>query len=284
MKAPAPRSSQTPIRLLRRAAHVAIENGTVVASGHTILSGLSLTIEAGEHVAIVGPSGAGKSSLMGLLLGWHRLAEGRLLVDGRPLTAERLVALRRETAWVDPGIQLWNRSLLDNLTYSAEDQGLDRLMPAIDAAELRSVLRRLPQGLQSPLGEGGALVSGGEGQRVRFARALMQQGVRLALLDEPFRGLARGQRTSLMDEARAHWRDATLVCITHDVEETLDFDRVIVIEDGQRGGSGAPRRLALGGTRYAGLLAAEAEARDTLWQAGAWDRLRLENGHVIRIA
>ena len=284
LKPPAPRGRQTPIRLLRRAAHVAIENGTVLASGHAILSSLSLTIEAGEHVAIVGPSGAGKSSLMGLLLGWHRLAEGRLTVDGRPLTAERLVALRRETAWVDPGIQLWNSSLLDNLTYSAEDQGLERLMPAIEAAELRKLLKRLPQGLQSALGEGGALVSGGEGQRVRFARALMQQGVRLALLDEPFRGLARGQRASLMAEARAHWRDATLVCITHDIEETLGFDRVIVIEDGRVAESGAPRDLATGGTRYAALLAAEAEARDTLWQAAAWDRLRLENGHVIRIA
>lgn len=283
-KAPAPRAAPAPIRLLRRAAHVAIENGTVVASGHTILSSLSLTIEAGEHVAIVGPSGAGKSSLMGLLLGWHRLSEGRLTVDGRPLTAEHLPALRRQTAWVDPGIQLWNASLLDNLAYSIEDQGLERLMPAIDAAELRSVLKRLPQGLQSMLGEGGALVSGGEGQRVRLARALMQQGVRLVLLDEPFRGLARGQRSSLMAEARAHWRDATLACITHDVAETLDFDRVIVIAEGRVVESGRPRDLASGGTRYAALLAAEAEARGTLWQAGAWDRLRLENGHVIRIA
>lgn len=282
--AAAPRAGRAPIRLLRRAAHVAIENGTVVASGHTILSSLSLTIEAGEHVAVVGPSGAGKSSLMGLLLGWHRLAEGRLTVDGRPLTAERLPSLRRETAWVDPGIQLWNASLLDNLTYATDGSGLDRLMPALEGAELRGVLKRLPQGLQSALGEGGAGLSGGEGQRVRFARALMQQNTRLVLLDEPFRGLARGQRADLMAEARAHWRDATLLCITHDVEETLGFDRVIVIENGRVAEAGTPRDLARGATRYAALLAAEAEARETLWQDGGWNRLKLENGHVIRIA
>lgn len=283
VKAPAPRAGLAPIRLLRRAAHVAVQGGTVVASGHTILSSLSLNIEAGEHVAVVGPSGAGKSSLMGLLLGWHRLTEGRLLVDGRPLTTDRLPTLRRETAWVDPGIQLWNSSMLDNLTYSAENPSLERLMPAIDAADLRGVLKRLPRGLQSHLGEGGALVSGGEGQRVRLARALLQEGVRLALLDEPFRGLARSQRATLMDEVRDHWRDATLLCITHDVEETLSFDRVIVIEDGRAVESGAPGMLAATRTRYAALLAAEAEARNSLWNAG-WDRLRMENGHVIRIA
>jgi ATP-binding cassette subfamily B protein len=174
--------------------------------------------------------------------------------------------------------------MLDNLTYSAEEPSLERLMPAIDAADLRAVLKRLPRGLQSHMGEGGALVSGGEGQRVRLARALMQEGVRLALLDEPFRGLARSQRATLMDEVRDHWRDATLLCITHDVEETLSFDRVIVIEDGRVAESGAPNILAARATRYAALLAAEAEARNTLWKAGAWDRLRMENGHVIRIA
>lgn len=278
------RRQRAPIRLLRRAAHIAIEDGAVVASGHTILSGLSLRIEAGEHVAIVGSSGAGKSSLMGLLLGWHRLQEGCLLVDGRPLDSGRLATLRRQTAWVDPGVQLWNRSLLENIGYAVEDNALERLGPVINAADLRDVVKRLPQGLQSLLGEGGAMVSGGEGQRVRLARALMQDGVRLALLDEPFRGLARPQRAALMAEARSHWRDATLLCVTHDVSETGSFDRVIVIEDGRIVEMGAPQRLARPGTRYHQLLRAEAEARASLWSSGNWNRLRMEDGHVNRIS
>ena len=76
------------------------------------------SLRTGEHVAIVGTSGAGKSTVLGVLLGWHLPAAGTVTVDGAPLCA---VALRATTAWVDPAIQLWNRSLLDNLLYAATD-------------------------------------------------------------------------------------------------------------------------------------------------------------------
>lgn len=99
-----------------------MEGVVVVAGGHTILRDIDLSMQAGEHMAIVGPSGAGKSSLVGLLLGWHRPAAGRVLVDNNtPMTGERLRTLRHETAWVDPAMQLWNRSLLDNLRYGAPE-------------------------------------------------------------------------------------------------------------------------------------------------------------------
>ena len=98
---------------------VELERVAVRVAGHGILESVDLRIAAGEHLAIVGPSGAGKSSLVGLFLGWFRPAAGRLLVDGRPLTPDRLAALRRATAWVDPQVQLWNRSLLDNLLYGS---------------------------------------------------------------------------------------------------------------------------------------------------------------------
>jgi ABC-type multidrug transport system fused ATPase/permease subunit len=108
---------------------------TIHAAGHTILAGIDLAIEPGEQVAIVGPSGAGKSTLVGTLLGWHRPAAGRILVDGEPLTGERLARLRQETAWVDPAVQIWNRSLLDNLRYGAEaGNGEGAAAPMIDEA------------------------------------------------------------------------------------------------------------------------------------------------------
>src|SRR5262249_20764919 len=91
---------------------LSLEDVTVKVAGHTILEEINLKVESGCHVAIVGPSGAGKSSLVGLLLGWYRPALGRILVDGEVLDAARLERLRRETAWVDPSVQLWNRSLL----------------------------------------------------------------------------------------------------------------------------------------------------------------------------
>lgn len=263
-----------------RAVPLQIRHGQVVAAGQTILHDLNLQVAAGEHVAIVGPSGAGKSTLLALFLGWHRLAQGELWADARTLDAPGLLALRRQTAWVEPGVQLWNRSLLDNLSYASGDEGLPRVGAAMAAARLREVLEKLPDGLQTRLGEGGALLSGGEGQRVRLARAFMQDGVRLALLDEPFRGLDRGQRAQMLADARRWWQGATLLCVTHDMSETLGFDRVLVVDDGRIVEDGAPQMLARGHAYYAALLRAEQRVHNELWQGPQWRRLQVRDGAV----
>jgi ATP-binding cassette subfamily B protein len=260
---------------------ITLEGVSVRAAGHTILTDLMLSLAPGSHVAIVGPSGAGKSSLVGLLLGWHRPATGRVLVDGLPLDDRHLAWLRQVTAWVDPAMQLWNRSLLDNLCYGAASDPTTRVAQAMAQADLRSVLDRLPDGLQTLLGEGGGLVSGGEGQRVRLGRALARPGVRLVILDEPFRGLDRERRCLLLQRARQVWSTATLLCITHDVGATQDFARVLVVEDGQIVEDGAPATLAVRpGTRYRALLDAEVTVHEGLWAHGLWRRLRLVEGRV----
>jgi ATP-binding cassette subfamily B protein len=266
-----------------KSAAIAIEmqEVSVVAAGHAILRDVRLSVGPGEHIAVVGPSGAGKSSLLGLLLGWHQAASGRVLVDGEPLRGERLPQLRRETAWVDPAVQLWNRSLLENLRYSPAAGPHSALGRVLESAELAELLARLPEGLQSPLGEGGASLSGGEGQRVRLARALWQQGVRLALLDEPFRGLDRSQRQHRLAQARSFWQDATMLCVTHDVQETRSFTRVIVVEDGRIVEDGAPEELAADpASRYRTLLDIEESLWSGVWDASLWRRIRLEGGRV----
>ncbi|WP_437632050.1 ATP-binding cassette domain-containing protein [Sorangium sp. So ce854] len=259
---------------------IAFERVRIQAAGHVILDEVDLRIAAGSHVAIVGASGAGKSSLVGVLLGWHRASEGRVLVDGRPLDGERLRALREETAWVDPAVQIWNRSFLDNLRYGAPDDAAD-FGAVVDEAELREVLERLPEGQKTLLGEGGGLVSGGEGQRVRFGRAMLRGGARLAILDEPFRGLDRERRRALLARARRRFRRATLLCVTHDVGETRAFERVLVVEGGRVVEDGAPAELAARpGSRYRALLDAEAAVQRGLWSSGGWRRLRVARGRI----
>jgi len=252
----------------------------VQAGGHTILDDVSVDIPAGSHIAVVGPSGAGKSSFVGLLLGWHRLEEGALLVDDAPLDPASLTALRRETAWIDPQVQLWNRSLLENLTYAVDQQDLSRVRELIETSGLLGVSSRLPQGLQSRLGEGGTLLSGGEGQRVRLGRALLSPSSRLALLDEPFRGLDRDQRNALMASARNWWAGTTLLCVTHDVAATRDFSRVLVIEDGRIVEDGRPADLARAATRYRALLDSEDRVTRQRWAAAHWRRWRLSGGRL----
>jgi ATP-binding cassette subfamily B protein len=253
---------------------------SVRTAGKTILEDVNLDVPAGSHVAIVGASGAGKSSLVGLLLGWHRPAQGELLVNGAELRGERLRRLRSATAWVDPTVQLWNRSLLANLEYGSE---LDppALSPVLEAAELMDTLEHLPHGLEGSLGEGGALVSGGEGQRVRLGRALLRKGARLVVLDEPFRGLDRERRSALGARARELWKGATLFCVTHDVSDTLEFPRVLVIANGRIVEDGVPRELAARtNSSYRALLDAERGARRELWRSRAWRRLLLRGGKL----
>ena len=264
-----------------RGVAIAMSGLTVEAAGTTVLEDIDLAIAPGEHVAIVGPSGAGKSSLVGLLLGWYRPARGRLEVDGRPLVGDQLRALRRATAWVDPAVTLWNRSFLDNLRYGADRDGELPLAEILSKARLREVLERLPDGLASELGEGGGLVSGGEGQRMRVGRALARPAARLVILDEPFRGLDLATRRDLLAIARRWWRDATLVWVTHDVAETAAFDRVLVIDGGRLVEDGDPavlgRRAA---SRYAALVRGDRAMHATAWSAARWRRIWIERGKL----
>ncbi len=264
-----------------RGVSIRLENVTVRAAGHTILQGVNLNIDAGTHVAIVGASGAGKSTLVGLLLGWHKPSAGRVLVDDCAPVGERLSRLRRETAWVDPAVRLWNRSLMANLYYGNARQRPISLGRVLRGADLRGVLETLPSGLQTPLGEGGGFISGGEGQRVRLGRAMARENVRLVILDEAFRGLDRGKRRTLMAEARSWWPRATLLCISHDVGDTLDFDRAVVVEHGLVTEVDDPHTLARNpNSRFSAMLNAEGDVRTGLWTSTGWRHLRMEDGEI----
>jgi ATP-binding cassette subfamily B protein len=275
---PSPRATTDPAG---KGVDLALQGVSVQASGHTILEQLNLDIAGGSHVAIVGPSGAGKSTLVGLFLGWHRAAEGEVLVAGQPLDAAALDRIRLETAWVDPAVRLWNRTLLENILYGSPGHARVPLQEALIGAGLPGVLERLPDGLQTLLGEGGALVSGGEGQRIRLGRALVGMEKRLAILDEPFRGLDPEARCALLAEARRHWESATLLCVTHDISSTRGFSRVLVVDGGRVVEDGAPHQLAeQEGSHYRRLLAAERSLQTRVWSHASWRRVRMVSGRL----
>jgi ATP-binding cassette subfamily B protein len=265
-----------------RGVSISLEGVNIGAMGHTILNDVNLDINAGSHVCIVGPSGAGKSTLVGVLLGWYRPTTGDVFVDGEPLNQDRLEQLRRETVWVDPNIQIWNRSLLQNLQYGeGATDSLRRIGEVVEQADLIPLLKKLPKGLQTRLGEGGALVSGGEGQRVRLGRAMLKRSPRLVILDEPFSALDRERRQELLLLVRHLWRDATLVCITHDVSESVEFERVLVVDNGHIVQNGAPSQLLQqSGSRYEQLLRADQVVHQQVWSKAAWRRIRLERGQI----
>jgi ATP-binding cassette subfamily B protein len=262
-----------------RALAVHFEHVTVRAGGHELLKDVSTSIPAAQHVAIVGASGAGKSSLLALLLGWHEPATGHISIDGELLDAARLARLSEETARVDPALRLWERSFYDNLVFGATSDPQAALPDALARADLLPVLEQLREGLQANLGEGGVRVSGGQGQRVRLGRALMRARARLVLLDEPFRGLPREQRCALLRSVREHWSGATMLFVSHDIRDSADFERVLVVADGRIVEDGAPAALASDPhSRYAALLEAERTQAGGLWRAAHWRRTSIGNG------
>jgi ABC-type bacteriocin/lantibiotic exporter with double-glycine peptidase domain len=263
------------------AAALNFDHVTVRAGGHTLLEDVTVRIDAGSHVGIVGTSGAGKSSLVGLLLGWHTPSVGTVTVDGETLQGMALAMLRREIIWVDPSVHLWNRSLLDNLLYGSAREGAVDLADVLHQADLHPVLEHLPEGMQTSLGESGALVSGGEGQRVRLARGMLRERPRLVILDEPFRGLDRTRRSEFLTRCRTRWSAATLLFVTHDIHETLTLPRVLVVEGGHVVEDGDPQVLAANpDSRYRALLDAEDAVRVGLWSDASWRRVRLEGGSL----
>lgn len=259
--------------------HVRLEQVDVLASGSQILGNVNLDVKPGEHVAVVGPSGAGKSSLVGLLLGWYTASNGRLTVDGEDLDGDTLESLRKRTSWVDPAVQIWNRTFLENLHYGHDNES--GISETLRRADLMSLLEKMPDGLQTRLGESGSLVSGGEGQRVRLGRAMLRKDADLVVLDEPFRGLDRQTRHLLLQRSRELWQGATLFCVTHDISETEDFERVLVIEDGKLAEDGNPQAL-IGNPEsvYARLLQAERETMEEVWNNPRWRKLFLDRGHL----
>jgi ABC-type bacteriocin/lantibiotic exporter with double-glycine peptidase domain len=258
---------------------ITMDHVSVSAGGHVVLADLNIRIAPGEHVAIVGTSGAGKSSLAGLVLGWHRSTTGEVAVDGRAIDSAALARLRRSTAWISPEVHLWNRSLLENIQYSATDDAT-AMAEVLDMAALIPLVETLPDGLQTPLGESGRRLSGGEGQRVRFGRGLHRSQVRLVVLDEAFRGLECARRLRFLAVARRRWAHATLLNITHDIEQTLAFDRVLVMDGGRIVEDGSPQELSRARSRYRELLDAAKSVSDNVWSAAEWRAMRLDDGRL----
>lgn len=252
---------------------VVFDGVCVRVTGQEVLTTTTLRIQAGQHVALVGQSGAGKSTLLALALGLTDPSEGSVSVDGRQLADGGSQAVWPTVAWVDPQVRVWNRDLAGNLAPRADPA---RVHALVQAAELSDVAARVGN---EPLGADGGLLSGGEAQRVRLARALDREGVRLAILDEPLRGLDRGQRHRLLGQALTHWRKATLLCVTHDVGEALSFDRVIVLAEGKVVADGPPEvLLAQPQSRLRSLLEAEQALREDLDVGRGWRRLLVADG------
>ncbi|RKR07274.1 ATP-binding cassette subfamily B protein/ATP-binding cassette subfamily C protein/ATP-binding cassette subfamily B multidrug efflux pump [Kushneria sinocarnis] len=195
------------------------------------LAGLTLDIPPGTFLGVVGPTGSGKSTLLDLLAGLSRVSEGSLTLDGRPVAELAPETLNTVVAGVPQEPFVRSTTLRDNLLLGSEADET-RLAAAIDDAQLRELIDRLPGGLDTPLGERGLTLSTGERQLLAMARALLRQP-RILLLDEATASVDSATETRLTRALEGLRGRVTLIVVAHRLSTIRHADRIVVIEDGR---------------------------------------------------
>jgi thiol reductant ABC exporter CydD subunit len=219
------------------------------------LDGFSLALPAGATVALVGPSGAGKTTAAHLLLRFLEPGEGAITVDGSPLAALAPEDWRRRVAWVPQRPRLFHGTVRENVTLARPGASAAQLAEAAARARLDVVLTGLPRGWETPVGEGGERLSGGEGQRVALARAFLKDAPVL-VLDEPTAQLDPESEAAVVDAIEELRKGRTVLLVAHRLTTVTRADRVALVARGRILEEGPPRQLATAGRGYARLVAA----------------------------
>ena len=221
--------------------------------GVPVLDRASLTIPAGERVAIVGASGGGKSTIADLLVRQLDPTAGRILLDGHDLRDLRLGDLRRHIVVVDQDPFIFNTSVAENIRYARPDASAADVAAAARAAGLADLLGRMPQGLDTPVGERGRALSAGERQRVAIARAFLADPAVL-VLDEATGAIDPATEAQVMSGYEAVMRGRTTIVISHRLQPARRADRVVVLHRGAIVEDGAADTLMARGGAFAELF------------------------------
>ena len=229
-----------------------VDVGFAYASGNTVLKQLNMTIAGGETVALVGASGAGKSTVSKLLFRFYDPTAGAIEIDGTDIRSVSLESVRRAIAVVPQDCVLFNDSLRENIRYGRPTATDAEVEQAIEAAFLGEVIERLPDGLETVVGERGLKLSGGERQRVSIARAVLKDAP-ILVFDEATSSLDSHSELAVMSAFRALAGRHTALVIAHRLSTVVDADRIVVIEHGAVVEEGTHHDLLAANGRYAEL-------------------------------
>ncbi|RKL66387.1 multidrug ABC transporter [Salipaludibacillus neizhouensis] len=195
------------------------------------LKNINVTIPANQMTAVVGRSGAGKSTLIDIVMGLNKPEKGELLIDGIPLSKDNLISLRRAISYVPQDPFLFNESIRENLQLVKTDATEDEMWEALEFSSAADFVSKLPEGLDTLIGDRGIKLSGGERQRVVLARAILRKPS-ILVLDEATSALDT-ENEARIKEALDHLKGKmTIIVIAHRLSTIRNADQVIVLDDG----------------------------------------------------
>lgn len=218
-----------------------------------VLRGINVHIAPGSMVAFIGASGSGKTTLVRLLARFFDVNEGCVLVGGVDVRQMTGAQLAGQISQIFQDNYLFSGSIADNIRLGKPDASDDDIMQAAQQAGVAEIIARLPQGLDTPVGEGGARLSGGERQRVAIARALIKDAP-ILLVDEATAALDAENQAAIAQTLARLRGQRTLIVIAHQLSTVAMADQIVVLEDGEVVEQGAPAQLRENNGPYAQFL------------------------------
>ena len=221
-----------------------------------VLHGVNLSVPAGKNIAIVGRSGSGKSTLVGLVPRFYDTTSGTVLVDGNDVRECNLRDLRDNVALVSQDVVLFNDSIRNNIAFGVDNPDPKKVEEAARLAYVDEFAAELPQGLDTPVGDRGALLSGGQRQRIAIARALLKNAP-ILIFDEATSALDNESERRIQEALLELMRDRTTLVIAHRLATIEHADEILVMEDGRVVERGTHAELVARDGAYASLKRAE---------------------------